>query len=79
MLLFGAHLGVLPNVSPTLARKLVLGRRACLCPLALALRLRPGGLVGELVLEQRLNFDVALVLFPLPVVVQKLVVEWEAF
>src|SRR5215216_1373485 len=78
MLLFGAGLGVLSNVSPTLAKKLVLGRRVCLRPLALALRLRPGGLVGELVLEQRLRFDVALVLFLLPVVVRKLVVKWEA-
>ena len=75
MLLLGARLWVLSNVSPTLAKKLVLGRRVCLRPLALALRLRPAGLVGELVLEQRLHFDVALVLFLLPVVVRELVVE----
>ena len=62
MLLLGARLGVLSNVSPTLAKKLVLGRRVRLRALALALRLRTGGLVGELVLEQRLHFDVALVL-----------------
>ena len=63
MLLLGARLGVLSNVSPTLAKKLVLGRRVCLRPLALALRLRTGGLVGELVIEQGLHFDVAVVLF----------------
>ena len=47
MLLFGAGLGVLSNVPPTLAKKLVLGRRVCLRAVAFALRLRPGGLVGE--------------------------------
>uniref|UniRef100_N1QQL9 Uncharacterized protein n=1 Tax=Aegilops tauschii TaxID=37682 RepID=N1QQL9_AEGTA len=34
----------------------------------------PGGLVGVLVLEQKLPFDVTLVLFLLPVVIRKLVV-----
>ena len=63
MLLLGARLWVLSNVSPTLAKKLVLGSCVRLRALALALRLRTGGLVGELVLEQRLHFDVALVLF----------------
>ena len=61
--MLGARLWVLSNVSSTLAKKLVLGRRVRLIMLALALRLRHGGLVGELVLEQRLHFDVALVLF----------------
>ena len=59
-------------------KKLVLGRRICLRALALALRLWPEGLVGELVLKQRLHFDVALVFFLLPVVIRKLVVKWEA-
>ena len=61
--MLGARFGVLSNVSPTLAKKLVFGRRVRLRTLALALGLRTGGLVGELVLEQRLDFDVALVLF----------------
>ena len=55
MLLLGARLGVLSNVSPTLAKKLVRGRRVCLRALALVLQLRTGGLVGELVLEQGLH------------------------
>ena len=63
MILLGAHLWVLSNVSPTLAKKLVLGRRVRLIMLALALGLRTGGLVGELFLEQRLPFNVQLVLF----------------
>ena len=63
MLLLSAHLWVLSNVSPTLAKKLVLDSCVRLRALALALRLRTGGLVGELILEQRLHFDVALVLF----------------
>ena len=63
MLLLGARLWVLSNVSPTLAKKLVLGSCVRLRALALALRLRTDGLVGELILEQRLHFDVALVLF----------------
>ena len=61
--MLGARLGVLSNVSPTLTKKLVFSRRVCLRALALALRLRTGGLVGELILEQRLHFDVSLVLF----------------
>ena len=78
MLLFGARLGVLSNVSPTLAKKLVLGRRVFLPALALALRLRTSGLVGELVLELGLHFDVTLILFLLHLVLRELVVEWEA-
>ena len=63
MLLLGARLGVLSNVTPTLAKKIVLGRHARLRAPALARRLRSGGLVGELILEQRLHSDVSLVLF----------------
>ena len=63
MLLLGARLWVLSNVSPTLTKKFVLDSCVRLRALALALQLRTGGLVRELVLEQRLHFDVALVLF----------------
>src|SRR4051812_34967447 len=78
MPLFGAGLGVLPNVLPTLTKEFVLGHRVCLGPLALALRLLPDSMVGEQILKQKLPFDVQVILFLLSVVIRKLVVEQEA-
>lgn len=75
--MFGADLQVLPNVPPTLTKELVLCRRVCLRPLALALRLHPdNSLVGELLLEQRLPVNVNVILLLVKVVVlRELMVE----